>query len=85
MCLLSITHHATCSHLTIKPLITCRPLCLEPSSTEGPRRDLCAKCLKQKDKYIGQDRQEKVAAQMAAAGVGAEADHAEDVWVEIEL
>ncbi|ERF70139.1 hypothetical protein EPUS_00326 [Endocarpon pusillum Z07020] len=83
MCQLSITYHASCIHVTIKPLTTCHPLCPEPVWTEGPRRDLCAECQKRREQEIGRKRKEKLAEKMAAAGVGDEVDG--DVWEEIEL
>ena len=83
MCQLSITHHASCTHITIKPLTTCRPLCPEPFWTEGPRRDLCAKCLKRREQEIDRERKDKMVGKMVAAGVGDEVDG--DVWEEIEL
>ncbi|KAF7514316.1 hypothetical protein GJ744_000086 [Endocarpon pusillum] len=83
MCQLSITYHGSCPHVTIKPLTTCRPLCPEPCWTEGPRRDLCAACMKRREQEIGRKRKDKMVEKMAAAGVGDEADG--DVWEEIEL
>lgn len=83
MCQLSITHHASCIHVTIKPILTCHPRCAEPAWTEGPRRDLCAECIKRRERKIGRDRKDKMVEKLAAAGVGDEADG--DVWVEIEL